>query len=196
MIPRQCSTRGRAFVFNIAVDLAGILSAKTVKMQTLHKSLTVLIAMTLVRSAYASRQWLVDVGGSQLTFSPKSLTIEVGDSVIFRNLGGTHNVVADNGSFRCAHGCDGEPGGNGAPSSSIWGATVQFPKQGTLGYFCELHGAPGTGMFGTIQVAAKLQDTEITNVPALDAVGISLLVSAIACAAICRNRLKRLRNFK
>ena len=83
------------------------------------------------------------------TFSPSNLTIEVGDTVTFVNTGGLHNVEADDGSFRCAEGCDGQ-GGNGNPSSSAWSATVTFNNPGTVDYFCEVH--VGFGMTGTIVV--------------------------------------------
>jgi plastocyanin len=52
-------------------------------------------------------------------FYPSQLTVNVGDSVVFYSsdvsyLSGPHNVVADDGSFRCARGCDGQ-GGDGTP---------------------------------------------------------------------------------
>jgi hypothetical protein len=60
-------------------------------------------------------------------------------------------VAADNGSFRCADGCDGA-GGNGNLSDAAWHATVQFNTAGTFGYHCQAHGGPGTGMHGTVIV--------------------------------------------
>ncbi len=94
---------------------------------------------------------------SNFTFSPRDLTINAGDTVTFQNGGGVHNVASDPGSvtsFRCANGCDGA-GGNGNLSGAAWSATVTFPTAGTIGYFCEAHGAPGgSGMAGTITVNA------------------------------------------
>lgn len=98
-----------------------------------------------------ARNWNVQAGGSRLEFQPRELTIAPGDTVTWMNLGGFHNVVADNGAFRCANGCD-RLGGNGAPSSQIWRATLSFPQAGRFGYFCEPHGQPGEGMYGTITV--------------------------------------------
>ena len=72
---------------------------------------------------------LVSVGRycSNLTscFYPGSLTIGVGDSVIFTNVGtledsGSNNVVGDDGSFRCARGCDGEGRPRCAAGSRGW----------------------------------------------------------------------------
>src|SRR5512144_591326 len=70
-------------------------------------------------------QWYVQSGGAQVAFSPQFLTIQAGDTVTFLNLGGYHNVVADDGSFRCAHGCDGDgQGGSGNASDSLWFVSV------------------------------------------------------------------------
>jgi plastocyanin len=33
---------------------------------------------------------------------------------------------------------------------------VAFPDPGTAGYHCEIHGAPGAGMFGTINVTTPV----------------------------------------
>jgi plastocyanin len=99
--------------------------------------------------------FIVNVGGdSPPTFSPQTITIQKGDTIAFINRGGLHNVVADDSSFRCARGCDGKPGGNGNTSGSNWVASVTFNTLGTIGYYCEQHGAPGQGMFGTIHVQA------------------------------------------
>lgn len=109
----------------------------------------VLIAASLPAAAAT---YTVNVGPG-LSFTPATLTIVAGDSVRFTNKGGTHNVKADNNAFRCARGCDGN-GGDGTPSSSIWTFTLTFPTPGTIGYYCETHGAPGVGMAGSIVVQA------------------------------------------
>ncbi len=107
--------------------------------------------------------WAVDhhviVGGGSggyynnpvLMFNPSSLTITAGDTVTFSNAGGTHNATADDGSFRCSRGCDGDGnGGNGNPSATDWSATVAFNHAGVFTYHCEVHGS--LGMTGTITV--------------------------------------------
>lgn len=112
----------------------------------------------------AAPVWAVDhpvnVGDPNgLTFSPQTLNIAAGDTVTFTNGGGFHNVASDPGavtSFRCADGCDGA-GGNGDASSAAWSATVSFPTPGTVGYHCEIHGAPGQAMFGTINVTIPVE---------------------------------------
>ncbi|HXR63004.1 MAG TPA: plastocyanin/azurin family copper-binding protein [Rudaea sp.] len=151
------------------------------------------LASLLCSPDVAATQWFVQSGGSQVAFSPQFLTIQAGDTVTFLNLGGYHNVVADDGSFRCAHGCDGDgEGGSGNPTSDLWFATVAFPAPGTVGYFCEPHGSPGSGMFGTIIVQAPA--TPATPAPigglALDA----LLGAVLAVLAAWGLRRKRARH--
>ncbi|AVP98830.1 hypothetical protein C7S18_17305 [Ahniella affigens] len=114
--------------------------------------LLLLGCLLLSLSAHATT-WIVQVGGAGQAYNPQFLTIEPGDRVRFANIGGFHNVVADNGAFRCARGCDGDgQNGNGNATAQLWTATVQFPTAGQFGYFCEPHGAPGQGMFGAITV--------------------------------------------
>ena len=76
-------------------------------------------------------------------FYPYSLTIGAGDTVAFSNDVDAlpHNVVADDGSFRCARGCDGE-GGNGAPFI-FWTFTRTFKTAGVVNYHDEVSHATG-----------------------------------------------------
>jgi plastocyanin len=82
-------------------------------------------------------------------FSPANLTIQVGDTVTWRNTSGNHNVEADDGSFRCANGCD-ATGGNGSPASNAWTFSLTFNTPATISYHCVVH--RGLGMTGTIAV--------------------------------------------
>jgi plastocyanin len=134
--------------------------------------------------------FIVNVGGSTLSFTPKTLTIDPGDTVTFVNRGGTHNAVADDGSFRCARGCDGDGmNGNGNSSNANWTASVTFPKPGTIGYFCETHGAPGEGMFASIVVRGQAQQPDTLPVPGGSVYFSALLaVLLIAGASIVRRR--------
>lgn len=87
-----------------------------------------------------------------LRFVPAQLDVKVGDTVTFVNRGGFHNVVADDLSFRCADGCDGEAG-NGNPSPASWRFSLVMDQPGERPYFCEIHGAAGgVGMAGVIRV--------------------------------------------
>ena len=107
-------------------------------------------ALQLATPAARAVDHAVQVGPGT-TFSPKFLTIDVGDTVTWTNVGGFHNAAADDGSFRCAAGCDDQQGGNGSPGSG-WTFTRTFNAAGVVGYHCQVHGSPGSGMFGTITV--------------------------------------------
>jgi plastocyanin len=76
------------------------------------------------------------------SFSPKTLTIEPGDTVTWTNNGGIpHTVTADNGSF---------DSGSLAPGQTF---THTFAAAATVPYHCSFHGAAGgLGMAGTIVV--------------------------------------------
>jgi plastocyanin len=145
------------------------------------------LCLTGIFSSAAASAAIVNVGGNSNGFSPQTLTINVGDSVTFVNKGGLHNVVADDGSFRCARGCDGDgKGGSGNASSSNWVTTVTFTTAGTVGYFCEIHGMPGAGMFGTITVqgAVPPPPLPVDPIPLLGANVLVMLIGAILLTAL------------
>lgn len=78
--------------------------------------------------------------GPDTAFHPAQLTIAAGDTVVWTNAGGFHDVHADDNSF------------SRDPSSAAWTFSHTFPAAGTVGYHCTVHGGPGLGMFGTITV--------------------------------------------
>jgi plastocyanin len=107
--------------------------------------------------AWAANSVLVGSGSQGMAFSPATLTINAGESVTFTHGGFlAHNVVADDNSFRCARGCDGDGnGGNGDVSTTNWSFSKTFNTPGTIKYYCEIHGQPGgVGMAGSIIVKA------------------------------------------
>jgi plastocyanin len=53
----------------------------------------------IIFSATSFSQNLFVVELANFMFTPSTLTIEVGDTVKWTNVSGTHNVLADNGSF-------------------------------------------------------------------------------------------------
>ncbi|HTS22753.1 MAG TPA: hypothetical protein VMN79_13190 [Casimicrobiaceae bacterium] len=89
-----------------------------------------------------------DCGPPGTVFFSSPLFIAAGDGVMFFNspdpngVLSAHNVVADDGSFRCAEGCDGE-GGNGSPSASPWYFTRTFNAAGLVTYHDEVTEATG-----------------------------------------------------
>lgn len=105
--------------------------------------LTVLtfLILTALASAAGAATHNVTVGPGT-SFSPETLTIQVGDTVTWTNAGGFHDAVADNGTFS-----------SGPPSSAAWTFSRTFNSAGTVGYYCTIHGGPGgVGMAGTIIV--------------------------------------------
>jgi plastocyanin len=79
------------------------------------------------------------------TFSPSDLTVTQGQSVTFRNGGGTHNVHFDDGSVDIPATAD----------STQWEFAHPFNTVGNFRYYCEIHGAAnGVGMSGIVRVVA------------------------------------------
>lgn len=79
---------------------------------------------------------------SGFTFSPTVVIIEPGQTVTWVRRDGSHNVVADDGSYR-----SGDVSGDWETFSHT------FDAVGESQYFCELHGAAGgSGMAGKVIV--------------------------------------------
>ncbi len=82
------------------------------------------------------------------SYDPITLTVEAGTTVTWTNVGrAPHTVTADDGSF------DSGRMNNGAVFSQT------FSTPGSFGYFCEFHGTPGSGQFGTVVVIPSSQPT-------------------------------------
>ncbi len=82
-------------------------------------------------------------------FSPRNLTIKVGDTVTWTNAAGgqAHNVVADDNSFT-----------SGSAAFGPWSYSHTFTATATVPYYCTPHGAPGgLGQSGTIVVIESLE---------------------------------------
>jgi plastocyanin len=120
------------------------------RLAALRFTIALVAALTaLAAPAAHAANFNVEAPGS-LTFVPQTVTITAGDSVTWTNTSGlTHNVYAEDGSFRCASGCD-DQGGDGTPSGN-WMFTRVFNQVGTIQYECQIHG-PTYGMVGTIVV--------------------------------------------
>jgi plastocyanin len=138
----------------------------------LRKLWPALLLLVAAPSVWAATH-TVSVGGTyesggytypSIGFTPRTVAVNVGDTVTFTNAGGTHNVDADDEtSFRCANGCDGA-GGNGNPSDAAWSSTITITPAMAghqIGYHCDVHGS--MGMTGTIVVSGTGGGT--TNVP-------------------------------
>lgn len=89
------------------------------------------------------------------SFTPQSITINVGDIVKWTNISGTHNVRADDFSFY-----------SGPAAPAPWEFTHTFTAEGNNPYYCEPHGGPGgSGMSGVIivQTPVSVEDENIVN---------------------------------
>ncbi len=112
------------------------------------------VLILFVATAAPAAEFTVEARANN-SFVPSQLTIQVGDTVVFRNAGGLHNVQANNGSFRCANGCD-HLGGNGNPSANAWSASLTFDSAGVVDYNCAVHSA--AGMTGRITIVGGNPD--------------------------------------
>lgn len=102
----------------------------------------VLAGLGLVLCSGAAAAATHEVQVISFRFEPETLVVQPGDTVRWRNLGGDHNVVADDESFT-----------NGPPSSGNWTYSRVFDLAGEYGYYCQPHGGPGgAGMAGKIVV--------------------------------------------
>jgi plastocyanin len=71
-------------------------------------------------------------------FSPADVSIAQGEKVIWNNVGGTHNVRFNDGSFEMPE----------QPSSTGWPVQRTFSQVGDFTYYCEAH----FGMTGVVRV--------------------------------------------
>jgi len=96
-------------------------------------------------NAIAQTTHIVTVGDN--FFSPSSLTIQVGDTVEWRNATGgmAHNVTANDGSFA-------------STTASSFTFSHTFNSAGSVGYRCTIH----AGMTGTITVEAAATQAELS----------------------------------
>lgn len=127
------------------------------------------LAMLVAAAPLMAAEHEVTASAVDDAFVPSELTIQAGDTVRWSNQGEhPHNVHADDGSFRCAKGCDSmaasgpeayhgpdPPPENspGDPSADNWSFALTFNEPGEIPFHCQTHGAPGgIGMSGTITV--------------------------------------------
>ena len=85
-------------------------------------------------------------------FSPTSIRIEPGDSIMWVNHGRSpHDVVEFEGAFASKILQTGDS------------FTVRFPKIGRVSVYCSLHGAPGVGMHAEIYVGIAPEQADSTS---------------------------------
>jgi plastocyanin len=83
------------------------------------------------------------------TFDPQTVTVRIGDTVTWNNPdpAGIHNVFSD----------DGTTFSSGSPAGGPWTYSFTFTAAGNFGYYCQIHGSPSTGMFGTVVVLDSIE---------------------------------------
>ena len=86
-----------------------------------------MLSVIAVRASAATNE--VTLNG--FSFSPASLTISAGDTVIFKNTGGFHNSVCETNDPFC--------GSFAAAKPSPWSYTNRFDVPGTYKYRCTIH---------------------------------------------------------
>jgi plastocyanin len=104
------------------------------------------VAVVLVTPAAAGRGVLADAevtANSNNTFTPATLQVNTGETVTWRNAGGFHDVVFEDGPRH-------PPG----PSSDPWSYPRTFTQPGTYRYYCSEHGTLNSGMRGSVSVVA------------------------------------------
>lgn len=82
----------------------------------------------------------VTVAVANFQFTPPSATVAAGGTVTWNFNQGIHNVTWVSGGFT-------DSGDKGSGTYQ-----VTFPTAGTYSYYCSIHGAPGSGMAGSITV--------------------------------------------
>src|SRR3712207_6366841 len=102
------------------------------------------LGLLLVLSTPASAADQTVTATSSNTFTPSTVTINKDEKVTWRNQGGFHNVVFDDGSYT-------QPS---EPSFSAWTVDRTFPNPGTHRYHCGFH---GSSMSGTVVVQGAQQ---------------------------------------
>jgi plastocyanin len=92
-------------------------------------------------------------------FSPKNVTVPLGDSVTFTNGGGTHNVAWDDNKVKVSPSADGQ--------DPPWTVTPRtFTKPGLYPYYCTVHGGPG-GFEMSGKVTVRNADGSVPRPPAI-----------------------------
>jgi hypothetical protein len=132
-------------------------SCSKLLVQVVHAALVLAALVALPASAARYSVYVYDYVGCVADhgcFYPNPITIRAGDSIGFgvdcefgycdRPGAYRHNVVADDGSFRCARGCD-DDGGDGTPVvlDQMWGFVRAFNTPGLVRYHDEVSGASG-----------------------------------------------------
>ena len=117
----------------------------------MKKITTLFLSLFLLTNLFAQTTHTVNAGGYYYT--PTDLTIELGDSVVWINDGGFHDVNGDINSIT------GEPYNNpetfDSEATNVAGAVIfsyKFTVEGTYNYDCSVGSHAANGMVGSVIV--------------------------------------------
>lgn len=123
----------------------------------MKKNILLLIIFVCLGFYQATAQTNHSVTASGLVFTPDSIAINVGDTVTWTNVQGSHNV---NGSM-AKYPNNPEFFDNGAPSSTAWTFKQVFTKAGLYDYQCDPH--VGAGMVGKVLVGGATSNESLSS---------------------------------
>ena len=103
-------------------------------------ALVALLTLNLVGGGATVRAMTTNVVFKNFTYTPETVTIQPGDTVVWTNAGGFHTVTGDGGDPFC---------GSGAVPATC---SVTFTNAGTFPYHCVFH--QSLGMVGTVIVSS------------------------------------------
>ena len=106
---------------------------------------TLIVSLFISQNVY-STQHIINTAGN--TFVPATLSVNIGDTVIWNNTGGFHNVNATLATYPS------NPEGFGNSIGSGWTFQWIFTIPGQYNYQCDPH--VGLGMVGVINVVAPI----------------------------------------
>ncbi len=115
----------------------------------MKKTFTLFIALLI--AGFIQAQTTHNITVQSNSFTPNNLTIEVGDEVVWTNIGGNHNVNGTLATFPS------NPEGFGNSVGAGWTFSHTFTLSGTYDYRCDPHFS--SGMTGVITVNAVASDT-------------------------------------
>ena len=114
---------------------------------------TSLLFLSLTVATVLSAQTKHTITASGMAFTPNALTINQGDTVVFDNVSGFHNVNGTQATFATNPASFGN-----AAAAAPWTYTFVFTVTGNYAYMCDVHGA---NMSGAISVQPSTSVAEL-----------------------------------
>lgn len=114
---------------------------------------SLLFWLMTVGFVHAQTTHMVTLSGA--SFSPQNLVIQVGDTVVWQNMSGLHNVNGDQATYPS----NPESFGSGPAANAPWTYVHVFNTPGQYDYRCDVHF--GSGMTGTITVQGGSNNADV-----------------------------------